>query len=101
VSRGRPEFDRERCKGCGLCIGACPEKILAMSRDQFNRQGLPFATCFEEERCTACMSCAIICPDMAIRIYRLVPAADPLGTSAANPLGTSAANPLGTSAAKE
>jgi NAD-dependent dihydropyrimidine dehydrogenase PreA subunit len=44
-----------------------------MSRDQFNRQGVPFALCFEEERCTACLSCAIICPDMAIKVYRLAP----------------------------
>jgi 2-oxoglutarate ferredoxin oxidoreductase subunit delta len=74
VSRGRPEFDRERCKGCALCIGACPEKILALSRNQFNRQGVPFAVCFDEPRCTACLSCAIICPDMAIRIFRPAPA---------------------------
>jgi len=75
VSRGRPVIDRERCKGCALCVGACPEKILSLSRDTFNRQGVPFAECFDEARCTACLSCAIICPDMAIRIVRLVPAA--------------------------
>ncbi len=75
MSRGRPQIDRERCKGCTLCIGACPEKILAMSRDVFNRQGVPFAQCFEESRCTACMSCAIICPDMAITIIRTAAAA--------------------------
>jgi 2-oxoglutarate ferredoxin oxidoreductase subunit delta len=46
-----------------------------MSRDEFNRQGLPFSICFEEERCTACMSCAIICPDMAIRILKFAAAA--------------------------
>jgi 2-oxoglutarate ferredoxin oxidoreductase subunit delta len=55
-------------------VGACPEKILALSRERFNRQGLPFAACFEPERCTACMSCAIICPDTAIRILKLVSA---------------------------
>ncbi len=75
MSRGRPEIDRERCKGCELCVGACPEKILTMSREQFNRQGVPFAVCFDEARCTACMSCAIICPDAAIRVLRLAAAA--------------------------
>ena len=80
MSRGRPVIDRERCKGCALCVGACPEKILAMSRDTFNRQGVPFAECFEESRCTACMSCAIMCPDMAIRIIRITaPAAAAAG----------------------
>ncbi len=71
MSRGRPVIDRERCKGCALCVGACPEKILALSRDTFNRQGVPFAECFDESRCTACLSCAIVCPDMAIRIVRI------------------------------
>jgi len=75
VSRGRPEINRERCKGCTLCVSACPEKILAMSKNEFNRQGLPFAVCFDEARCTACLSCAIICPDSAISIYRIAAAA--------------------------
>ncbi len=74
MSRGRTEIDRERCKGCGLCVGVCPEKILALSKDRFNAQGLPFAECFDPGRCTACQSCAIICPDAAIRVLRLVEA---------------------------
>jgi 2-oxoglutarate ferredoxin oxidoreductase subunit delta len=74
VSRGKTEIDRERCKGCGLCVGACPEKILALSKDRFNVQGLPFAECFDPGRCTGCQSCAIICPDAAIRVLRLVEA---------------------------
>jgi 2-oxoglutarate ferredoxin oxidoreductase subunit delta len=72
MSRGRPEIDREKCKGCALCVSACPEKILTMSRQEFNRQGVPFALCFDEERCTACLSCGIICPDSAIRVLKLV-----------------------------
>ena len=74
MSRGRQEIDRERCKGCTLCVGACPEKIIAMSKDEFNRQGLPFSVCFDESRCTACMSCAIICPDSAITVLRFATA---------------------------
>ena len=70
MSRGRPEINRERCKGCTLCVGACPERIITMSKEEFNRQGLHFAICFDESRCTACMSCAIICPDSAITVLR-------------------------------
>jgi 2-oxoglutarate ferredoxin oxidoreductase subunit delta len=71
VSRGRPQIDSERCKGCTLCVGACPQKILEMTTDRFNRQGVPFARCIDESRCTTCMSCATMCPDTAIRIIRL------------------------------
>lgn len=74
MSRGRTEIDRERCKGCALCVGACPEKILALTTDAFNAQGLPYARCFNPDRCTACQSCAIICPDAAIRVLRPVAA---------------------------
>jgi 2-oxoglutarate ferredoxin oxidoreductase subunit delta len=56
-------------------VGACSEKILAMSRDFFNRQGVPPAECFDESRCTACLACAIMCPDMAITIRRPIAAA--------------------------
>ncbi|HEY9593251.1 MAG TPA: 4Fe-4S binding protein [Spirochaetia bacterium] len=97
MSRGRPVFDRERCKGCTLCIAACPEKILTMSRDEFNSQGVPFALCFDEARCTGCMSCAIMCPDMVIRIYRLPSEPTNLqGTAADGAHATGATNPRGT-----
>jgi 2-oxoglutarate ferredoxin oxidoreductase subunit delta len=69
VAKGRPEFDIERCKGCELCIGACPEQILVIS-DNYNSQGHRYPECVEPEKCTACTFCAIICPDMVISVWR-------------------------------
>jgi len=74
MSRGQPEIDTEKCKGCALCVGACPEKIMQMSTDRFNRQGLPFALCTDRDKCTACQFCAIVCPDAAIRVLKTVAA---------------------------
>jgi len=74
MPRGRIEIDQERCKGCGLCVAVCPEKILRLS-ESFNRQGQHFAECFDQGRCTACTSCAVMCPDCAIRLWREVQAA--------------------------
>jgi 2-oxoglutarate ferredoxin oxidoreductase subunit delta len=74
VGKGKPEIDRERCKGCELCTVVCPESVLRIS-ESFNRKGYHYSECFAPERCTACMSCAVICPDAAIRIWRAVRAA--------------------------
>lgn len=73
MGKGKPEIDRERCKGCELCTMVCPEAILRMA-EGFNHKGYRYSECFAPERCTACMSCAIICPDAAIRVWRRVPA---------------------------
>ncbi len=69
MSKGKPLISPERCKGCGLCIGACPKKILAMS-DHTNKQGVHYPVCTDEESCIACAFCATICPDIAIEILK-------------------------------
>ncbi len=30
--RGKLEIDTEECKGCGLCIEACPPKVISLER---------------------------------------------------------------------
>jgi 2-oxoglutarate ferredoxin oxidoreductase subunit delta len=69
VAKGKPEFDIQRCKGCELCIGACPEKILKKSGN-YNAQGHRYPECVDPDKCTACTFCAIICPDMVINVWR-------------------------------
>ena len=69
MAKGKPEFDVERCKGCELCIGACPEHILAMT-ETYNSQGHRYPECIDPDKCTACTFCAIICPDLVIRVWK-------------------------------
>jgi 2-oxoglutarate ferredoxin oxidoreductase subunit delta len=69
TGRGRPEIDEQMCKGCELCIDACPENVLFMS-EKTNAQGVAYAEFETDGICTACQSCAIMCPDSAIRIYK-------------------------------
>ena len=32
-------FQVDRCKGCGLCVGACPKKLIRIARDRINQKG--------------------------------------------------------------
>jgi 2-oxoglutarate ferredoxin oxidoreductase subunit delta len=60
-------IDRNRCKGCELCIGACPQSVLAMST-KINIKGYFPAEVKEPYRCIGCRMCALTCPDVAIDI---------------------------------
>ena len=57
------------CKGCGLCVRACPKNVLALSRTKLNAKGYP-AEVVAPEACIGCASCARTCPDVAIRIEK-------------------------------
>lgn len=60
-------IDRNRCKGCELCVGACPQKVLAIS-SKINVKGYFPAEFKDPPRCIGCRQCAITCPDVAITI---------------------------------
>jgi len=62
-------IDEERCKGCELCLAACPKHIIVMS-ENFNKKGYHPAKQINPEECTGCAFCAMTCPDVA-RMYRL------------------------------
>ncbi|HCG76579.1 MAG: tungsten formylmethanofuran dehydrogenase [bacterium (Candidatus Ratteibacteria) CG_4_10_14_3_um_filter_41_18] len=63
-------INKERCKGCGLCIDTCPKKLITVSED-FNAKGYHFAKVSKSAGgCLGCRFCAIICPDVAIEIYQ-------------------------------
>ena len=60
----------ERCKGCGLCVNACPKKILVLSQDKINAKGHHPAEINDQEKCIACAFCATMCPDCVITVER-------------------------------
>lgn len=70
ANKGKPEIDRERCKGCGLCIRACPMKVLGLD-DRANSWGYYPSKVVAEEKCIACGNCYTVCPDVAVTIYKL------------------------------
>lgn len=66
--RGTVHFKIEICKGCELCIVACPQESLGLS-NKINLQGYRFAELIKDN-CTGCVNCALVCPDAAITVYR-------------------------------
>ena len=64
------KFNEERCKGCELCVGACPKKILRMAPERINAKGYHPAECVDMEKCIGCGRCARRCPDVVIEVEK-------------------------------
>ncbi len=74
LDRGLIRVDTNECKGCGLCIEACPPKAIALS-DRLNHYGYRTAT-YAGTGCTGCGICFLACPEPgAITVLRLDPSA--------------------------
>ncbi|MCB2064111.1 MAG: 4Fe-4S dicluster domain-containing protein [Novosphingobium sp.] len=67
VSRGTLVIDVERCKGCELCIPACPPGVLTMS-EQGNKMGYLYPEL--SPGCTGCTACQQVCPDFVFEVYK-------------------------------
>ena len=63
-------FNIELCKGCGLCVGACPKKIVKLASDKINAKGYHPAAQIEGSECSGCCCCAMMCPDVAITVEK-------------------------------
>lgn len=63
-------FDRDTCKGCGLCVGACPKNIVALDESVINAKGYHPAGCTKPEECIGCAFCATMCPDCVITVEK-------------------------------
>jgi len=80
--RGTVVFDIDRCKGCALCVAACPKGLIQVA-DCFTARGYHPATLVDPNGlCTGCLLCATVCPDAGIKVYREI-ARRPAAPSAA------------------
>lgn len=66
--RGRVEIVEDLCKGCGLCVIACPVQVLVMA-EYLNSYGYHPAR-YVGRGCTGCGVCYYACPEpAAITVY--------------------------------
>lgn len=63
-------IDTERCKGCGLCVDACPKNVLEIAKE-VNTKGYFPAFQARPEDCVFCAICCTMCPDVAITINEI------------------------------
>ena len=69
MSVAKVVINEDLCKGCKLCLAACPKNLLVVG-DKFNKQGIKTVVQVNEEECVGCKLCGIMCPDSAINVYR-------------------------------
>lgn len=62
-------FNDEICKGCSLCVNACPQKILRLS-SRTNAKGYCVAECADHTKCIGCAMCYTMCPDCVITVEK-------------------------------
>jgi len=70
AKRGKVEIDRELCKGCLLCIRACPVKALGIDTEP-NASGSYPSKVARDDTCIACGNCYEVCPDVCIRVFEI------------------------------
>lgn len=63
------DIDTDHCKGCGLCVGICPKRILELEASFVNRLGYHPVRLTDAATCTSCALCARICPDVVFAVY--------------------------------
>lgn len=70
LDRGQLRVNEDECKGCGLCMEACPPKVIRLS-ERLNHSGYRTAH-YAGKGCTGCGICFMACPEPgAITVMRL------------------------------
>ncbi len=70
--KGWIEVSPRYCKGCELCVSACPQSVLALDMENLTPKGY-HPVYLTKDGCTGCAICALVCPEAALTVYRETP----------------------------
>ena len=70
ATQGTVTFNRDICKGCGLCVTACATHLLVLDESAINRKGYHPVMITDPARCNGCANCALMCPDQGITVTK-------------------------------
>jgi len=68
--KGAVVIDKDRCKGCEVCIVTCPTQTLALT-SEVNAKGYHYCFAAHPDNCIGCANCAVVCPDGVITVYKV------------------------------
>ncbi|MCX5711274.1 MAG: 4Fe-4S binding protein [Candidatus Omnitrophica bacterium] len=63
------KINREKCKGCLLCISVCPKQMIKQD-SALNKRGVKPVKFEGGAACVACAMCVVICPDGCIEVFK-------------------------------
>ena len=58
--KGAIVVNTDRCKGCQLCIVACPKDVIALAQKKVNVHGYPYTESARPDDCIGCAACATV-----------------------------------------
>jgi 2-oxoglutarate ferredoxin oxidoreductase subunit delta len=69
--KGTVTVNTDRCKGCDLCVVACPTNVLILSKE-VNAKGYHYVQLQNNDaECIGCANCGYVCPDGCLTIYKV------------------------------
>ena len=66
--KGAVVVNQERCKGCNLCVVACPSDVLELHPREVNNKGYHYVYMKNPDACIGCIYRYINAPDLCEEI---------------------------------
>ncbi len=67
---GYVEVNKDRCKGCDLCVVSCPTDVLELEPRVVNDRGYHYVYMKNPDDCIGCANCGYVCPEACLTVYK-------------------------------